>query len=360
MLDRIGGGVAVTALRQRHRLIEECPCPGDHARATHAVVAQPARGAVILRDRVSAVERIVEAAPARVRSVERVARIRQRHYELRARDGGDLVVQVGGADRKVGGLRQQIADLAQEALIRDRIDRRAYVDAMEVVDAGLQLVAQVEELPVERRKLVDQGRKPAPEFLRRHARARQCLGLDEIIERTCDRKLGDFDAMIHLAPFRCFVFLSVGLLDTALIPARRDSLSHGRGKANPSVAIPHQPSPRSGPRKERELAAIATRPRRECVGLRCRAQILLHDREPYRAARAVLFGDIAPGVLGIVTRVERSEQLLGSTDDLLETERTELSADDPEAIHGHSPGWVGCYLLGRNWQLRALELFVLG
>src|SRR5437763_1405030 len=87
---------------------------------------------------------------------------------------------------------------------------------------------------------------------------------------------------------------------------------------------------------------MATRPRRKCVGLRRRAQILLHDREPYRAARAVLFGDVAPRVLGIVTRVKRPEQLLGSADDLLETERTELSADDPEAIHGHSPGWVGC------------------
>src|SRR5262249_53848190 len=113
---------------------------------------------------------------------------RERHDQLWARDGCDLVVDVGGADLKIRGFRQQVADLAQEALIGAAVDRSAAGGAMELIDAGLQLVAQGEELAVARPELAIQGGKAAPELLRRDARARQCLALDELMQGARDRK----------------------------------------------------------------------------------------------------------------------------------------------------------------------------
>ena len=61
---------------------------------------------------------------------------------------------------KVGGLRQQIADLAQEALVAGRIERLAGAAAVLRVDPSLQLVAPVEQRAVARREVAHQRGKP--------------------------------------------------------------------------------------------------------------------------------------------------------------------------------------------------------
>src|SRR5262245_31856710 len=67
-----------------------------------------------------------------------------------------------------------------------------------------------------------------------------------------------------------------------------------------------------------------------------RHRVLLHDGEAYRAARAMRLRHVAPALLGIGARVERADQPLGAADDLLEAERAEFAANDPETmVIGH-------------------------
>ena len=100
------------AAGERHGLIEEFVGFRDHALAANGVVAAALLGAVVLGDDVRAVERVVEAAPARVRGVQRVARVVDGHDELRAGERRDLGIDVRGRhlERRPDG--HEIADLA--------------------------------------------------------------------------------------------------------------------------------------------------------------------------------------------------------------------------------------------------------
>ena len=95
--DAVGGDVGVACGRERHGGIEEGLGLGDHLVAARLVVALAAL-ARIMRDRIGAVEGVIERAPARIRRVQRIARIGQRHDELRAADLADLLVDIGGLD----------------------------------------------------------------------------------------------------------------------------------------------------------------------------------------------------------------------------------------------------------------------
>src|SRR5439155_20067924 len=102
--------------------VQDLPRLRHDARTAYLLVAAPACGAVVLRDRVGTVQRIVQAAPTGIRGVQRIARIGHRHDELRAGDAGDLGIDIAGADRKVCRLRLQIADATQEIEISVGID----------------------------------------------------------------------------------------------------------------------------------------------------------------------------------------------------------------------------------------------
>src|SRR5215470_6613592 len=63
--------------------------------------------------------------------------------------------------------------------------------------------------------------------------------------------------------------------------------------------------------------------------------IFLHDGEAHGAARAMRLRHVAPAALGVGAAVERPDQPLGAADELVEAERAELAADDPESMVGH-------------------------
>ena len=90
-----------------------------------AVVAFAARKLAPIRDHVGPVERVVEAAPASVRGVERIARVGERHDELRPGDMRDFVVDPGGLGPHARGLRQQVADFPQETFVGCKVERSA-------------------------------------------------------------------------------------------------------------------------------------------------------------------------------------------------------------------------------------------
>ena len=152
----------MAAGRQRHRGIEKRLGLRDHLVAARLVVAL-AGFARIMRDRVGAVEGIVQAAPARIGGVQRVARVGQRHHQLRPADLADLFVDVFRLDLVGRGLRQQIADLLQEGGIGGHVERLALVGAVPVVDFGLQRIADREQLSVPRREIAQDRGKPGPE-----------------------------------------------------------------------------------------------------------------------------------------------------------------------------------------------------
>src|SRR5437667_4196886 len=68
-----------------------------------------------------------------------------------------------------------------------------------------------------------------------------------------------------------------------------------------------------------------------------RAVRFFHDGEAHAAAMPVFFRDGAPGIFGLLARLERTLHLGRSFDQLVEIHRTEFTTDDPEIaalLHG--------------------------
>jgi hypothetical protein len=119
-----------------------------------------------VRYRIGAVKRIVKAAPTGIGGVQRVARIGERHHQLRSAKFSNLLVDICCLDLLGGRLRQQIADLLQECGVRIHVERLALVGAVPAVDFRLQGVAHREQFSVLRRKIFDDGGEPCPECVR--------------------------------------------------------------------------------------------------------------------------------------------------------------------------------------------------
>ena len=143
--------------------------------AAHRVVALAALRAAVVGDRVGAVERVVEAAPARIGGIQRIARVHHRHDQLRPGDLGDLRIDIGGRDCEGGAFRQEVADLAQEGLVGVEIEGLVAAAGMPGVDLGLQLVALREKFAIARREIVDDRVEAGPEIFRARRRSPAAL-----------------------------------------------------------------------------------------------------------------------------------------------------------------------------------------
>ena len=128
--------------------IQEVPRPGDHALAADRIVGAAAFRAIILGYGVGAIQRVVQTAPARVRRIERIAGIHDRHHELRARNLRNLRVDVVSGDAEGGRLGMQVADLPEKCLVGIGVKRFALVVAMPLVNLRLQSVPLPQESPV--------------------------------------------------------------------------------------------------------------------------------------------------------------------------------------------------------------------
>ena len=195
VLDGVAARVAMRALRERRGLVEEVARERHDLGAARRVVAAGPLGALV-GDRVGAVEGIVEAAPARVGGVQRVARVHHRHDELRPRDGRDLGIDVGGRRRKVLALGHEVADFAQEALVGLEVEG-SLVLPVPGVDLGLQLLAPRQQRAIARREIVDDRLERRPEARRVDARARQRLVIDEVVQDLGDPEAAGLDTRGH-------------------------------------------------------------------------------------------------------------------------------------------------------------------
>ncbi len=195
-LHRVAGGVLVAAGGERCRTVQERAREGDHARPAHRVVGAGAGGPAVLGDRIGAVERVVEAAPARIRGVQRVARVHHRHHQLRPGERGDLGIDVLRADREVIALGQQVADPGQEGAIGSCIE--SGVRAVPGVDLRLQLVAARQHGAVARGEFPHDGGETAPEGLGVDTGAGQDLLDHELVQGPGDLQAVPVGACVHL------------------------------------------------------------------------------------------------------------------------------------------------------------------
>jgi hypothetical protein len=177
--------IGVRAGAQRRGAVQQAAGEGDHLAAAHRVIAL---GPCRRLDGVGAVERIIEAAPARIGGVQGVAAVGHRHHQLRAGDGGDFRIDVLGVDLEGRRLGQKVADLAQERGLFGHVQRLAAALAPPIVDLRLQVVATLQQLGVARREVGQHLFQRSPEGVGRYARARQQLAFHEGVQRVVDRE----------------------------------------------------------------------------------------------------------------------------------------------------------------------------
>ena len=96
--DAVTRRVAMAGGCERKALIEEASRELDHFRAALGVIPAAARRTAILRDGIRAIQGVIEAAPARIRGVQGIARIIHGDYQLGTGHGRDLGVDIGRGD----------------------------------------------------------------------------------------------------------------------------------------------------------------------------------------------------------------------------------------------------------------------
>ena len=265
-------------------LIQEGARPGDHLGAAHRIVAAGALGAVSIPDRVGAVERIVEAAPAGVRRIEGIARVHHRHHELRPRDPGDLIVDVLGGGGDLCRLLSEIADLDQEGLVFGEIERRS-ARLVPGVELGLQRLAPGHQRAVARRHLGDDCLDTGPEVRRADARSGQRPVVDELVEHVRDAQTADRHPIAHgNAPRDRFIAFV-----RAPLARRRAPYRESRRCSNGKRALP----------RDRDRASPATTPGTREHGLRWGTSALrmrcgARPMPPSRVAQRHLEAPICP------------------------------------------------------------------
>ncbi len=189
--------IGMRCVLQRRGLVQHPAREGDHLGAAHRVVALALLGAALFGDGVGAVERVVEAAPARVGGVEGVACVQDGHHQLRAGLDGELVVHVGGGGLHARGLRHEVADLLQEGAIARHVGDRAGVGLVPGVQFGLQAVALGQQGDVARSQIPHDGIEAGPERGGIDARAGQHAFFDELVQERGHLQAVDGGAVGH-------------------------------------------------------------------------------------------------------------------------------------------------------------------
>ena len=212
VLDRRREAVAVHGVRrdvgvgvggEREVVVEEGATTGDHLVAADLVVLVARSQVALAGDQVAAVEGVVQGTPAGVDRVGGEAGVQQGHHELRAGDACHLVVDVGGGDRDLVRLVEQVADLAQERRVGLRVGTSGVL-VVPGVELLLQVVATGEELAVARREVAHEVAEAVPEGGRIEPRAGKCFLFDEAMKDGGDVETACPNALVHGTPWvRC-------------------------------------------------------------------------------------------------------------------------------------------------------------
>ena len=190
----------------RHGCRRRAARPRRGTRAAQAITLAPRTGIVAacrarrrrLRDRVGAVERVVEAAPARIGGVERVAGVAspaRRAAARRSRRSRDRRSRCRSAKSRAFG--DQIADLAQEGLVGGRSsDGRAVRGARRRSAPATRRVGRAARGSSARGRAASSA-SPLQKRVGLDAGAGQRLRLDELRQFGCDLETVPVDATAH-------------------------------------------------------------------------------------------------------------------------------------------------------------------
>ena len=201
---RIRNRIEVTAFDQWCRFVEKGLGEGNDLGAAQRVERAVSAGAIFVRQDIGAVERVEQAAPARIRGVERIARVCEWHDQLRPGDAGDFVVNVFGTDVEVFAFGEQVADVDQVLLVGCGIVRLALALQVPRVDACLQFVAARQQRAVSRSEFAHDVGETLPHRVAAQPAARRDVVVHQIKERLGDLQAGYADAFAH----RCIPVLS--------------------------------------------------------------------------------------------------------------------------------------------------------
>ena len=171
--------VAMRAGIKREVMVEKFAPVGDHLGAAYRVIRTAPYSSIGFRQHIGAIECVVQTAPTGVGRIERVACIAHRHHQLRARDVGDLRIDVRGINGKRGAFRDEIADLTQHRLVRRAKPTDTGAFLVPLVKARLQRRALGEQRGIDRGELTQQRCQTLPESIRCHTGARKNLLVNE-------------------------------------------------------------------------------------------------------------------------------------------------------------------------------------
>ncbi len=174
------GRISPVTAFQRGVFVQKVTGPGDNLGTTGRVVTPGTFCAAFLADGIGAIERVIEATPAGIGSVEGITGIEDWHHQLWTGNLGDFRVGIGGGDCEFVAFRDQIADLGQEFLIGTHIADRAGIGAVVFVDLGLQRITLGEQGAVLRGQCVKPRGKAVPECILIDTGAGNCFVIDEI------------------------------------------------------------------------------------------------------------------------------------------------------------------------------------
>ena len=168
--------------------------PRNDARAALWIISA-SRGRIAKR--VRAIKCIIERTPTGVRRIQGIPRVCDRNDKLRARDFRDLGINVGGCDLKGRRLGHEVADVAQERLIRCSVMGRTSARAMPVIDFRLKVRPLLEQCGVYRRSPSDKIGKRRPNRTGIQSGARQCFVFDEVGKFLCNLKSAAIQSIRH-------------------------------------------------------------------------------------------------------------------------------------------------------------------
>ena len=164
--------------------------------------AQSARLIIAARCRqiaqgIRAIERIIQTAPPRVRSIQRKACVVDRHNQLGPCDACNFRVHIRSFNRKIIPLRNKVADLCQELLIGLRIMIRSTALNMVGVKLRLDVCALGQKRSVLWPHVGDKACETVPE----------CIGINASTRKgRCFKKCG-----------KCFVNIQPCTLHAVLV-----------------------------------------------------------------------------------------------------------------------------------------------
>src|SRR6478735_6419958 len=221
------------------RLIEKLFCPRYNLFSPKLVVTAGAFRTPLLRDRISPVEGVIEAAPAGIGGVERVAGIGGGNHQLRTRDAGDLVVHTIRRDYEGFRFGTEVVDLSQESLITRRIGRSPLERRMIAVNPALEVVANGEQLAVARCEDAHQPGNARPKCLRGDASPQKDLLFDEIKQNR-----GDLEAVRRNVFHTVSLMVGRTLAKGSFGEKDRSGFCRGEGNAGKSRLPALTPNPK--------------------------------------------------------------------------------------------------------------------